>query len=54
VESLGNQVHPMTQMLFPNKDAVFQDDNIPIHTAGTLQSWLGEIEGELHHLPWPA
>jgi hypothetical protein len=35
---LGNQVHPMTQTLFLNNDAVFQDDNAPFHTAGTVQS----------------
>jgi hypothetical protein len=44
----------MIQMLFPNNDAVFQDDYAPIHTAGTVQSWFGEQEGELQHLPWPA
>jgi hypothetical protein len=27
VDRLGNQVHPMIQTLFPNNDAVFQDDN---------------------------
>jgi hypothetical protein len=27
VERLGNQVHPMIKTLFPNNDAVFQDDN---------------------------
>ena len=27
VNILGNQVHPMVQMLRPNNDAVFQDDN---------------------------
>jgi hypothetical protein len=43
----------MIQMLFPNNDAVFQDDNAPIHTAGIVQSWSEEHEGE-HHLPWPA
>jgi hypothetical protein len=31
-------VGPMIQTLFPNSDAVFQDDNPPIHTAGTVQS----------------
>jgi hypothetical protein len=51
---LSNQVHPMIQKLFPNNDAVFQDDNVPIHTAGTVQSWFEEHEGELQHLPWPA
>jgi hypothetical protein len=24
-------------MLFPNNDAIFQVDNAPIHTAGTVQ-----------------
>jgi hypothetical protein len=26
VDRLGNEVHPMTQTLFPNNDAVFQDN----------------------------
>jgi hypothetical protein len=51
---LGNQVHPMIQTLFPNNDAVSQHDNACIHTAGTVQSWFGEHEGELQHLPWSA
>jgi hypothetical protein len=54
VEWLGNQVHPVIQMLFTNNDAVFQDDNVPIHTAETVLSWFEEHEGELQHLPWPA
>jgi hypothetical protein len=54
MDRLGNQVQPMIQMLFPNKDAVFQDDNTLIHTARTVQSWLEEHEGERQHLPWPA
>ena len=29
----GNQVHPVVQMLLPNNDAIFQDDNLPIHTV---------------------
>jgi hypothetical protein len=37
VVGLGNQVYPMMQT-FPNNDAVFQDGNAPINTAGTLQS----------------
>jgi hypothetical protein len=44
----------MIQTLFPNNNAVFQDDNSPIHAAGTVQSWFEEHEGELQHLPWPA
>jgi hypothetical protein len=54
VDRLGNLVHPMIQTLFPNNDAVFQDDNAPIHIAGTTQSWFEKHEGELQHLSWPA
>jgi hypothetical protein len=53
VDRLGNQVHPTIQ-LFPNNDAVFQDDNASIHITGTVQSWFEEDEGELQHLPWLA
>jgi hypothetical protein len=48
VDRLGNQVHPV-----PKNYAVFQDDSVPIHTAGTVQSLLEDHEGELQHLPWP-
>jgi hypothetical protein len=51
---LGNQVHPMVQTLFPNNNAVFQDNYAPIHKAGTVQSWFEMHEGELQHLPSPA
>jgi hypothetical protein len=51
VDLLCNQVHPMIQT-FPNNDAVFQEGSAHIHTAGTVQSWFGEHEGELQHLPW--
>jgi hypothetical protein len=54
VERLRNQVYPMIHTLFPNNSAAFQDDNVPIHTAGTIESWPEEHEGELQHLPWPA
>jgi hypothetical protein len=27
---------------------------LPIHTAGTVQSWFEEHEGELQQLLWPA
>jgi hypothetical protein len=54
VNRLDNQVHSMTQTLFPNNDAVAQDDNAPIHTIETVQSWFEEHEGELQHLLWSA
>jgi hypothetical protein len=54
MDRLGNQVRPMIQTLFLNNDAVYQDDSAPIHTAGTVQSWFEEHEGELQHRPWPA
>jgi hypothetical protein len=44
----------MIQILFLNNDAVFQDDNAPIHTAGTVQSWFEEGASELQYVPWPA
>jgi hypothetical protein len=47
VDGLGNQAHPMMQMLFTDNDAVFQDDSAPIHTAGTVQSWSEEREDEI-------
>jgi hypothetical protein len=54
MDKLGNQAHLVIQTLFPNNDAVFQDNNAPIHEAGTVQSWVVEHEGELQHLPWIA
>jgi hypothetical protein len=44
VDRLGCQVHPMIQTLFPNNGAVFQDDNAPLHTAETVQSWFEKHE----------
>jgi len=54
VDILGSRVHPMIQMLFPNNNAVFQDDSLPIHIARCVKSWFEEHEDALKHLPWPA
>jgi hypothetical protein len=54
IDRLGIRVHPTIQTLSLNNSAVFQNDNAPIHTAGTVQSWFEEHEGELQNLIWPA
>jgi hypothetical protein len=54
VNRLGNQVNTMIQMLFPNNDAVFQDDNVLVHTAVTVHSLFEGHKGEFQYLSWPA
>jgi hypothetical protein len=54
VDRFGNQVYPMIQKLFPNNDAVFQADNVPVHTADNIHSLFEGHKNELQHLPWPA
>ena len=51
MDILGSQVHPVVQVLFPNNDAIFQD-NLPIHTARSVQSWFEQHEDALQHLLW--
>jgi hypothetical protein len=53
VDILGNQVHAMVQMLFPN-NAIFQDDSSPIHTARSVQSWCWGALRCTYTFPWPA
>ena len=53
VTILSDQLHPMVQTLFPDGDAVFQDDRAPVHTAHIVQDWFDEHEDEVSHLPWP-
>jgi hypothetical protein len=54
MDILGNQVHPMVQILFPSNDTKFLGDRSPIHTGGSVQSWFEEREDALQHLPWLA
>ena len=61
VDILVNMGHPVVHMLFPNNDAVFQDDNWLTHThththterGRNDQSWFEEHGGALKHIPWP-
>jgi len=39
-------------MLFPNNDAIFQDDDLPIHTARSAESCFENHEDALQHLFW--
>jgi hypothetical protein len=50
VDSLGNQEHPMVQILFPNNDTIFPNDFSAILTARCVQSWFEEHENSLQHL----
>jgi hypothetical protein len=54
VDRLGEQVHPVVQMLLTNNDAVLQDDRSPTHTARSVQFWSEKHEDALQHHPWPA
>jgi len=54
MDILGSHAHPVVELLFPNNDAVFQDDNFPIHTARSVQSWFEEHGDVLQHLLWLA
>jgi hypothetical protein len=52
VDIFGNQVHPLVLVLFPNNDAVFQDNDLPIHSR-KCHSWFEERKDALQHLLWP-
>ena len=49
LEILSNQVHPIVQVMSPERNAIFQDDNAPIHTARFVEEQSDEVE----HLVWP-
>ena len=44
----------MAQALFPEKNAIFQDDNAPMHTARIVKEWHEEHCNEVKHIVWPA
>ena len=51
---LGRTLHLMVQVLFPNNDAIFQDNDLPIHTTRSVQSLFEEHEDAFQHLLLPA
>jgi hypothetical protein len=53
MDILANQVHPEIQLLFPNNDAVFQDE-IHLYPQPEVFCCFEEHEGALQHIPFPA
>jgi len=54
MDILGSQAHSVVKLLFPNNDALFQDDDLPMHTARSVHSWVEGHEDVLQHLLWLA
>ena len=53
LEVLSCQVHPMVQVMLPEENALFQDDDdAPIHTASIVMEWHEE-HSDVQHLVWP-
>ena len=48
--SISGQLLPMVQGLFPAGNAIFQDDNTPIHTARIVKESHEEHSNEVEHL----
>jgi hypothetical protein len=44
VDSLGNQVHPVVQMLYPNNKAIFQDDSSPYTQPEVFSVGLSSVK----------
>jgi transposase len=53
MDILGSQVHPMAQVLFPNNDAIFQDNDLA-YTVRSVQALCEEHEDAFQHLLWLA
>ena len=44
----------MAQALFPEGNAIIQDDNAPIYTARIVKEWHEDLCNEVEDLVWPA
>lgn len=42
----AEKVHFFMLLVYPNGDGYFQQDNASCHSAGTVQNWFEEYEGE--------
>jgi len=51
MDILGNQMHPTVQMLYPNNDAIFQDDSSPIHTTKAFSLGLRNMKMQFNIFP---
>jgi hypothetical protein len=51
VDVSGDQVYQMVQMLFPNNDAIFQDDCLPIHAAEVFSLGLRSMKMHFNTFP---
>jgi hypothetical protein len=49
--TLNGQITAGDYMLILGNDVVFQDDNSPIHTAISVQSWLRSVK--MHFIIFP-
>ncbi len=46
-------VHPFMATVIPDGSGLFQQDNVPCHTAKIVQEWFEEHYKELKVLTWP-
>jgi len=54
LNTVAVQVHPFTEMVFPDGSGFFQQDNVPCHTATTVQEWFEEHKTKSEGLNWPS
>jgi len=52
IKILQEYAIPAIEILYPNKDYFFQEDNAPCHTAKTTRKFIEEKQ--IRRLPWPA
>lgn len=50
---LADHVHPYMQIVFPQQDGIYQQDNATCHTARSVRAWFEEHQDEFTVLPWP-